>query len=103
AGYSPANKMAVIMIGGSGGIIKAVTMDSKGRAPRGDTSFKIGIKAKKGVVAAQTSKYSVKLNHGDFAQTLSASGLANADMTNAVAHLTIDVMFAGSIFETSQG
>ena len=58
-----------------GGVSKAFTLDKNGNAKSADGSVKLGVKAKKGVVAAQTSKFSVSLTKGAFAASLADEGL----------------------------
>ena len=99
AGFNPANKTAIIDVGG---VVKSVTLDPKGKSPKGNNSFKLTIKATKGVVAAQTAKYGVKLSKGDFAAALADEGLTNADATKANKSVVVRLIFGGVIYEHAQ-
>ena len=99
AGFNPASKTAIIDVGG---VVKSITLDAKGKSPKGDNSFKLTVKAKKGVVAAQTAKYSVKLTKGSFATSLSDEGLTNADATKASVNVLVRIVFAGAVYEHTQ-
>jgi hypothetical protein len=81
-----------------GGAVKTVTLDVKGKSK----VFKLGIKSKTGVVAAQTAKYGVKLSKGDFAASLTDEGLTNTDATNKAANVAVHIVFGGSIYERIQ-
>ena len=78
-----------------GGVIRDVTLDPKGKSPRGNNSFKIGTKPKNGV-----SKFSVKLNKGDFDADLADDGLSNADAKDKSVTIPIVLIFNGEAFET---
>ena len=63
------------------------------------TSFKLGpIKARRGVVAAQTSKFSLKLNKGSFADDLSDEGLIDIDAKDEPVIVPVIVLFNQTLF-----
>jgi hypothetical protein len=84
------------------GVSAGFTLDKRGNSQRGSSNtFKLQIRSQRGVVGAQTSKYTVKLNRGDFAGTLAALGLTpNATQTNVA--LTVSVVFNGGIYQTQR-
>jgi len=99
AGFSSANKTAIIDVGG---VVKSVTLDAKGKSPKGNNSFKLTIKATKGVVAAQTAKYGVKLSKGDFAAALSDEGITNANASGVSTTVVVRIVFGGAIYQHTQ-
>jgi hypothetical protein len=99
AAFSPQGKTAIIDVGG---IIKSVTLDAKGKAPKGTTAFSVGIKSNKGVVAAQTAKYSVKLSKGAFAASLADEGLTDTTVKGASATVLVRIVFGGVIYQDTQ-
>ena len=83
-------------------MIKSVTLDAKGKSPKGTSTFGLTVKAKKGVVAAQTAKYTVKLTKGSFASSFADEGLTNATAKKANVSVVVRVVFAGAIYEHTQ-
>jgi hypothetical protein len=73
--FSPLGQQIVVDVGG---VIESFTLDARGAAKTARGALKIGIKAKKGAVAAQTSKFLVKLKTGGFATALADEGLTGA-------------------------
>ena len=59
------------------------------------------MKAKKGVIAAQTAKYSLKLGHATFAQNLASAGLLNATAQKKV-NVPVSFIFNKTLFFKSQ-
>lgn len=80
-----------------GGVAKSFTLSSKGVGGDKTNSFKIGVKAKKGVVAAQTAKYSVSLKNGSFAAALADEGLLNKTDPGSSHPVLITVIFNKTI------
>jgi hypothetical protein len=74
AGGSGASQAVVVSVGM---LTFNLTTDMKGNALAAPNSFKIKVKAKKGVVLAQNATFTSKFV-GSFAQTLQASGLTGA-------------------------
>jgi hypothetical protein len=99
AGYNPAGKTVTVDVGG---VVKSIILDAKGRSPKGNNSFKSGIKVSKGVVAAQTAKFSLKLNKGSFASQLTDEGLTNANATSQTKTVLVRLVFANGVFEKAQ-
>jgi hypothetical protein len=100
AGYSPEGKQVVVDIGG---VIESFTLDSRGGAKTARGAIKIGIKAKKGVVEAQTSKYSVKLKTGGFADALADEGLTGtANVLKESRSIGVIVLFNQTFLQKSQ-
>jgi hypothetical protein len=87
----------------AGGVSAAVTLDKKGSAKFGGAVVKLSIKSKKGIVEAQTAKYSVSLSKGAFAAALAASGLTNADAGGASVVVTFSLTFNGQVLQKVQG
>lgn len=78
-------------------------LDGKGRSPRGNDSFKLSCRVRKGFVAAQTAKYQVKLLKGDFNAELADEGFtAITDVKKAPRELLVTVLFSGSQYQKLQ-
>jgi hypothetical protein len=84
-----------------GGVIRTFyPMDAKGKSPKSLTeSFKIGIKAKKGVVEEQTAKFAVKFSKGTFWTSLQDEGLANIDIKDDRITVPVIILFNGGVYE----
>jgi len=92
AGFTGANQKVVVDVGG---VIKSFTLTSKFAAKTATDSIKIGVKAKKGVVAAQTAKYTIKVGKGTFSTALADDGLGNENAKNKSTTVRVDVLFNG--------
>ena len=84
------------------GVAKTLTLTSKGSAKVGGDSMKITIKAKKGVVAAQTSAYKVAFTKGNFAATLAGAGFTNATLTKSPVSVLVSLIFNGTVFQATK-
>ena len=88
-----------------GGVSKSFTLDKNGHAKLVDGSvFKLTVKKTKGVVSAQTSKYSVTLPKGAFAASLSDEGLTgDLDIKKPPKAVTVvyTVVFNNTILQNS--
>jgi PKD repeat protein len=82
-----------------GSITKVLTLDAKGHARSGGDQFMLGIKAKNGVAAAQTAKFSAKFT-GSFAAQL-AGILPNADGKMTVS-VPVSIVFNGGVYQKTQ-
>jgi len=85
-----------------GGVIQAFDLDNKGRSikiPAG--SFKASYKAKRGVVAAQTGKYALKLSKGTFSEALADEDLTDVTVPikSQPRQVRIVIFFAQQILE----
>jgi autotransporter-associated beta strand protein len=84
------------------GIAKVFTLDGKGNTKSGGDSFKLGVKAGKGGVAAQTAKFSV-LTKGSFASMLAAAGLVGtADVKSKSVNVVFTAIFNKTILQKTQ-
>lgn len=92
AGFVGTGKKVVVDVGG---VIKSFTLTSKFAAKTATDSIKIGVKAKKGVVAAQTAKYAIKIAKGTFSTALADDGLGNENAKNKSTTVRVDVLFGG--------
>ena len=78
-------------------------MTRKASRRKGNDAFKITIKAKKGVVAAQTAKFQVSLKKGSFAAALADEGLVGtADAKNASKTVRVDIIFNDATYRKEQ-
>jgi len=68
----------------------------------GNDSIKITIKAKKGVVAAQTAAYKATFKNGSFAAALATSGLTNANAKAVPVKVAFTVIFNNVVFQKTQ-
>lgn len=98
-GFAVANKSVVIDIGG---VIRTVKMDSKGRSPKGLTSFSIQIKSTKGVVREQNAKFGVKLSRGNFSDKLKDEGLTSSNASNEVKRVAVSLIFGDVVYVHTQ-
>lgn len=85
-----------------GGVTKVFVLDSKGSAVVGSDSLKIPIKLKKGVVSAQTAKYTVTLKNGSFKAALAAVGLTNTTVSKAQKPVSVAMIFNSTAFQVSK-
>lgn len=81
-----------------GGVVKTFTLDAKGKATVGTDQAKLTVTAKKGVVAAQDAKLSIKLTKGSFASSLSDDGLVDATVTNVALSVPVEIEFNGTMY-----
>jgi hypothetical protein len=84
------------------GVAKSLILSSKGSVKTGNDSIKISIKAKKGVVAAQTSKFSAAFKKGSFAAPLADSGLTDADAKSIPKTVTFTFIFNNTNLQKPQ-
>jgi PKD repeat protein len=91
AGYSTAGKKLTVSIGD---LVTVFTLDARGKATQSSGSAVISIKAKKGVAAAQTVKFAIKLNKGNFGDQLAAVGLVNTNVKNLQTTVPVDVILS---------
>jgi hypothetical protein len=77
-----------------GGIAAAFSLDLHGKStPKGNNSFKLGVKPKDGV-----SKYTCKLTKGSFAMRLGDDNLLNATVTGENHAIPVTIYFANTSF-----
>jgi len=67
-----------------GGVVKSFTLDSKGKSPKGNDSFAVGVKASKSGTILQVAKFAVKLSKGSFASLLTEEGLIDGTVSTRV-------------------
>ena len=83
-----------------GGVEDAFTLSSKGKGIGTRGQFMLQARAKQGVIAAQTAKFTLKFMRGDFTKTLGAAGFVNDDVTTTV-DLKVQMLFNGGILAGS--
>src|SRR5262249_27897955 len=96
------NQKVVIDVGG---VAATFTLDKKGSSKTPVGTVKVSVKAKKGVVSAQTSKYAVTLSKGAFAAALADEGLVGtADIKKPAKSVQIltTVIFNNTILQKVQ-
>jgi len=86
-------KLALIF----GNFIEVFTLDQQGKAKSGNDQVSVAIKSKKGVVAAQTSKFSFKLNKDSLQAQLAPFGLANQTISKAPVTISAQIVFANAL------
>ena len=93
-----------VLIFDAGGVLKKLTLGSKGSAKAGNDSFKVTLKAKKGVVQANpAAPFSAKFIKGSFASTLATvSQLTNGSFTNATRLVNFALVFDGFALKKQQ-
>ncbi len=87
-GYTVAGRMVRVDVGG---VTRTMVVDAKGIAKSDGAQVKLGVRSKKGVVAAQNAKLFFKLSKGTFADALTDEGLANADLRDAPVEVAVSV------------
>jgi PKD repeat protein len=86
-----------------GNVVKAFTLDAKGSSKVGGDALKISIKAQKGVVSAQTAKFSASLSKGNFAAQLADAGLTgDADVKAVPRTVPFTLEFNGATLQKVQ-
>ena len=80
-----------------GGLVKVFTLDDKGKAKSGGDQVSVSIKSSQGTVAAQASKFSIKLNKDSLTTVLAAFGLTNDNATSKSVIIPFSIVFANSI------
>jgi hypothetical protein len=100
AGFSPSGKIAILDVGG---VARVFRLDGKGRSQTAFTRLQIGIKATKGVVAAQQSKFAIKFMKGNFAAALADEKLTGA--TNVVGEqrtVLVSLYFDNKLYQSQR-
>ena len=99
AGFSPKGKTVQLIIGT---LTRTYTLDAKGSSKSGSDSFKITFKSKKGVVAAQTSTFTIKGSKGSYLTSLAGTGIANVNAKSLPVHVPILLNFNDLVYGKSQ-
>jgi hypothetical protein len=94
-GFVVAGQVVAIDIGGA---VVSFTLDARGKSPKGINSFALQVRAKKGVVAAQTSNFKFKLK-GSFASLLTDEQLANATLKDAQVTVPVRILFNQAAYD----
>ena len=98
-GFSPAGQQVQLLINN---ITKTFTLDAKGNAKSGADSFKLALKIKKGVVAAQTAAFAVKGGKGDYVSGLAGTGIANVNAKSMSVTVPVLLIFNNSAYGKNQ-
>lgn len=96
AGFAVSGAKVVVDIGG---VVKSFTLDAKGSSPKATDTFKLSVKATKGVVAAQSSKFSVKYSKGTWQALFTDEGLANDTVSNVPKTVPVVILFNSKVFK----
>ncbi|HLX61276.1 MAG TPA: PKD domain-containing protein [Planctomycetota bacterium] len=100
AGFNPANAKVYFDIGG---VAKVLTLTSKASVKSGNDSAKFAIKATKGVVKAQTSKFGAGFKNGAFAAALADEGLTGAATVKNVSKTVVfTLIFNNTVMQKTQ-
>ena len=94
AGFSPLGQTVSFSVGGT---TDSLVLDAKGKATSGTTSFKLKIKSKKGVVAAQDARFSLARKKGSFGASLADEGLIDATLSNLPVEIGV-LLSAGKLY-----
>jgi hypothetical protein len=91
AGFVVTGQQVIVDVGG---VVRPFTLDAKGKSPR-DTqaSFQLKVKQKKGVVAAQTSKFLAKFAKSDFAANFTDEALDDTTVKNEQTTVPVVLFF----------
>jgi len=100
AAFVVEGQVAVLYVGG---VTRSFTLDKKGKGPKGVDAFAIKIKAKKGVVAAQSAKFTATFAKGTFAASLADEGLdGSVSVKKASRGVVVIVLFDRALFQTTK-
>lgn len=99
AGFAVAGATLEVSIGG---VVKTFTLDAKGKAKVGTDQAQLTVKAKKGIVAAQDAKLSIKLTKGSFAASLSDEGLVDATVTEVAVTMPVEIELNDTMYAKAQ-
>ena len=99
AGFSPAGQEVVLDVGG---VVRRFALDRRGKSSPGLSSFRIQIKSRKGVVAAQQAKFSAKFTKDIFAAFFADENLVPAALKNAQRVVRVTVLFDKQTYTTDQ-
>jgi hypothetical protein len=94
-GFGAAGQTVIVDVGG---VVRSVTLDAKGRSPKGNDSVAVGVKSGKAGTPLQVAKFAVKLMKGSFAAALQDDGLVNATATAQVT-VPVTVIFNGEVLK----
>jgi PKD repeat protein len=84
-----------------GGVVRNFTLDGKGSSPKGNDSLKIAIKSLKGVVPAQSPKFTIKFSKGNWQGTLLDEGLTNDNASSVPKTVPVVILFNNKVFKAS--
>ena len=97
AGFAPSKTEVFIF---TGGVAQHFFLDGKGAAKTATASCKLSLKAKKGQVLAQTSKFSAMFHKGTLAAGFAAANLTGtADVKNSARTVQIFLLFNKTVYE----
>jgi len=97
-GFAITGKTATLDVGG---VLQPFTFGANGLATiPGAASFKIRIKSVKGLVAAQTAPFTIKLSKGSFSSALADEGLLNFSISTTVS-VPVVLLFDQRYFNTT--
>ncbi|HLX64748.1 MAG TPA: PKD domain-containing protein [Planctomycetota bacterium] len=97
AGFSVAGAYVASDIGG---VPFIATLDSKGH---GGKAFKLTVKSIRGVVSAQSAKFTLTLPAGNYAATLANSGLTNTSVKAKSVTVVWSIIFNGAVYQAQRG
>jgi len=95
-GFQSSGAKCVVDIGG---VVRNFTLDSKGSSGKGNDAIKIGIKAVKGVVPAQSPKFTIRFSKGNWQGLLSDEGLLNVSALSVPKTVPVVILFNKKIFK----
>ena len=99
AGFVPLGQKVYVDVGG---VVQTYTLDAKGSAKTVNDTLKITIKATKGVVAAQISKFAVTYAKGTFAAKLADDGLTNTNVTAAPVNVVFTMILNNGVLQATK-
>jgi hypothetical protein len=99
AGFVLSGQVVIVDVGG---VVKVFTLNAKGQSPKANDTFKLKIKASKGVVLQQVGKYQAKFNKGEFATQLFDEGLENTEIKDIPRTIPVIVLFNQIYYQKNQ-
>ena len=98
-GFVPAGSKLALAFGN---FVEVFTLDAKARAkPSKTAQASVTIKSQKGVVAAQNSKFTMKLSKLDLQSDLASFGLTDETAKKAPVTLTVQIIFANTLYSAT--
>lgn len=97
------NALAQKVVLDVGGVVRQFVLDAKGASPRPSSdSFKLRIKARKGVVLVQDARFTAKLTKSYFSNLLTDENLTSSDVKNTLRTVPVIILFNGKLYRKDQ-
>jgi hypothetical protein len=100
-GFLPLGQPLIVDVGG---VAQLFSLDKRGGAKSSTARFAVKIKAKKGVVAAQTSNFALKMLKGDFSDELADENLTDTstDKAGEARSVIVSLLFDNKFYQATK-